>query len=402
MHLAELSPVCDQAVQSDESRSLSELVEELKATLAAKNQLIDQLSRGDKVELSPSRRSSFELPGREGLPPAASSQVGPSDMNDVSENFVNAIADCHQRVRRKSQDLAQSVLNNLQNKEPKDAETGATTATADSATRPPRNTLPGRLLGLLGQPKPPAPKRRRKRRARASMKILAHQASDLAADLSSVTNSGADADASDSEESSSSDSDNEEVTLEHKLVMTVLSWKDLPKQILQWLKSNLRRSEEAHAHSVPWEPTSLDTWPELNQRNRLQMVEEFEDFLDQLGRFRPSRYESKTKLRERLNHSEPPKSRRRSRSQGQIHPFYEFPLDVEPAQVSARLREALPLKRSRAVGKDDSPGPDSCQRQIRKWKRYFQVKKMMMMTMTMTSHWAILGHWMKLKVVCRH
>lgn len=282
-------------------------------------------------------------------------------MNDVSENFVNAIADCHQRVRRKSQVLAQSVLSNLQNKEPKDAETGATTATAGGTTRPPRNTLPGRLLGILGgQPKPP-PKRRRKRRARASVKILAHQASDLAADLSSVTNSGADADASDSEESpSSSDSDDKEVTLEHKLVMTVLSWKDLPKQILQWLKSNLRRSEEAHAHSVPWEPTSLDTWPELSQRNRLQMVEEFEDFLDQLGRFRPSRYESKTKLRERLNHSEPPKSRRRSRSQGQIHPFYEFPLDVEPAQVSARLREALPLKRSRAGGKDDSPGPDSC------------------------------------------
>jgi len=356
----------DTTATAQEGSSLEALVEELKATLAAKDHLIEQL-RGKVHSLhSPSKRvASLTLPGEDDLPEA---NLG-NDADDVTESVTNAIVACQHRIHRKSQELAQqeSAAQNLSEElqRPTNSTTAAKGASGASGTDAStmRKTLPGRFL-ISGAGQGLRPRRRRRRRARASIRILAHQVTQAqVSELDPGVTADNDAEASDASESDSESEASEaaslEVTYDNKLVMTALSWKDLPQQVLQWLKSNLLRSEEAHAHSVPWEASCLDTWPELSKRNRVEMVEDFEAFLDRLGRFRPSKYEAKVKLRERLNKSEPPSSRRRSRSQGQVHPYYEFPLDVEPAEVSARLREALPVKR-RAVAKDDSPGRDSC------------------------------------------
>ncbi|CAE7231423.1 unnamed protein product [Symbiodinium natans] len=191
----------------------------------------------------------------------------------------------------------------------------------------------------LQQRVPSKKQRRRRRRIRASMRFL-NKAPEDANPVGGHTAITADLAELGSLASSDSEESLEVADCSQQSTLSSTSWQELPSQILTWLKENLMQSGESEAHGgMSWEPTPLVAWPELSEDQRLRLVSDFEHFLEAgLCRPKPSKYELSQKLRERLHHSEPPDGRRR-RDAGA--PLYEFPLNVEPVQISAQLRRAM-------------------------------------------------------------
>ncbi|CAE7246698.1 unnamed protein product, partial [Symbiodinium sp. CCMP2592] len=251
------------------------------------------------------------------------------------------------------------------------------TATAGAGRRLSAPKVPSSLERSLRVPS--KSRRRRRRRIRASLRLLkameesgrpAGQAltmsniSDILRSRSERLQTEDERCSRSSEEASEASSSEPEVA--EKSAQSSLNlprWKELPVEILEWLKVNLMQSEEAGVHGGIYEVTPLESWPEISDEARLRLVLDFEEFLGPKGLCRPklSKYELSQKLRERglRHHSEPPVAdggRRRFRFRrggaeaegGERAPLYEFPLNAEPVQISARLRQAMASQWSQA------------------------------------------------------
>jgi len=329
-------------------------------------------------------------------PPAPSSEAGelreatpPDTAAFVPVDFRTTMESAHERLRRFSQNSSGSEAAQAQAAEDRgreglgeegDAENGSdgsdtneddevpwqqSTATAEAGRRLSAPKVPSSLERSLRVPS--KSRRRRRRRIRASLRLLkameesgrpAGQAltmSNISDILRSRSERVPNRSGSDSEADASEASSEPEVAEKSaQSSLNLRRWKELPVEILEWLKVSLMQSEEARVHGGVYEVTPLESWPEIADEARLRLVLDFEEFLGPKGlcRAKLSKYELSQRLRERLHHSEPPDGRRRRGAEAAGAPLYEFPLNAEPVQISARLRQAMALQWSQAQERD--------------------------------------------------
>lgn len=305
------------------------------------------------------------------------------DAAAVVPDFRQTMEAAHERLRRFSQNSSASEAQAQAERAEQaaeapgeEAEGSGTDEDEDEAKDPLQQSTAapgaGRRLSVPKVPSslerslqvPSKSRRRRRRRIRASLRLLkameesgrpAGQAltmssiSDLLRSRSEQDPSRSSSPGDDASSASSSEPEVAETSAQSSLDWR--SWKELPVEILEWLKVNLMQSEEAGVHGGVYEVTPLQSWPEISEEARLRLVLDFEEFLGPKGLCRPklSKYELSQRFRERLHHSEPPGRRRPQGDHSAGAPLYEFPLNAEPVQISARLRQAMANQWSQAT-----------------------------------------------------
>eukprot|EP00747_Dinoflagellata_sp_TGD_P121594 gnl/TRDRNA2_/TRDRNA2_173459_c1_seq6.p1 gnl/TRDRNA2_/TRDRNA2_173459_c1~~gnl/TRDRNA2_/TRDRNA2_173459_c1_seq6.p1 ORF type:complete len:1215 (-),score=240.21 gnl/TRDRNA2_/TRDRNA2_173459_c1_seq6:149-3571(-) len=101
-----------------------------------------------------------------------------------------------------------------------------------------------------------------------------------------------------------------------------LDWPSLPHQIITWMKLNLLQRMQSTLYCLKWEISDLHWFPELSQHERLELVRDFEEFLQGVMCLKQS---SKHEVRRNFGKRYKAASRQRSASPSQERQRSESP-----------------------------------------------------------------------------